>query len=128
MTKTNYDLVREFHEKFDCYQGKLGYLPSTREAMLRTRLMLSEAAEAVEAMQLEDYVKIAKELADVLYTTYGTAIAYGIPMNEVFLAVHNSNLTKTGADSDGKVSKGENYDPPDIEELLTKTMQERGAN
>lgn len=126
MSKTNFELVQEFHNKFNCHRGKLGHLPSIERVMLRTRLMVTENSEAVEAMALEDYVNVAKELADALYVIYGTADEYGIPIDEVFLAVHESNMTKTGAkDSGGKIVKGDHYIPPNIERLLEQIMQNK---
>jgi predicted HAD superfamily Cof-like phosphohydrolase len=88
--------------------------------MLRTRLMTEELAEVVKAMQTGDYENLAKELADLLYVVYGTADEAGIPIDRVYAEVHNSNMTKTPAkDAGGKVQKGPDYEPPDIEAALT---------
>ena len=117
---TDYEKVLEFHKKFDIRVGATGFLLPHDRSMLRTRLMLEELSETVEAMQLNDYVKIAKELADLLYTIYGTAAEYGIPMDDVFEEVHRSNMTKDQAlDPGGKVRKGEYYEEADIASVLT---------
>ena len=87
---TNFEKVHEFHDHFNCGKGQIGHLPSLNRVMLRTRLMMEELAELVESMQLGEYVNVAKELADVLYVVLGTAVEYGLPMDEVFEAVHQS--------------------------------------
>lgn len=70
-----------------------------------------------------EYERIAKELADLLYVVYGAADAFDIPIDLVFADVHNSNMSKLGADGrpvrreDGKIMKGPNYRPPDLSYL-----------
>ena len=65
-----------------------------------------------------------KELADLLYVTYGMAVTFGLPIDEVFERVHQSNMSKLGDDGkplyrdDGKVLKGPNYQPPKLDDLF----------
>ncbi len=126
MSKSNLELVREFHEKFSLPQGVPGAFPEDARAILRIRLMLEELVEVIEAIQLHDYVNLAKELADALYVIYGTAIEYGMPIEAIFAEVHRSNLTKTLiADSGGKILKGEDYKAPDIATVLENFMRQR---
>jgi predicted HAD superfamily Cof-like phosphohydrolase len=116
---TNYEMVLEFNKKFDIRIGAKGFLLPLDRAMLRTRLMVEEMAESIEAMQLNDYEQIAKELADSLYTVYATAAEYGIPMDDVFAEVHRSNMTKTeNLDPGGKILKGNDYEKADIASAL----------
>ena len=69
-------------------------------------------------------VNVAKELADLLYVVYGTAAAYGIPIDDVYREVHKSNMSKLGEDGkpiyreDGKVLKGPNYKPADLNKFF----------
>lgn len=122
---THYDKVIEFHKKYDVHIGKIGHRLSDDRALLRIRLIAEEFAEAVEAIQKRDYASIAKELADVLYVVHGAAVEWGIPINEVFDAVHESNMTKDPAkDSGSKVLKGPNYEPPQIIAVLNKALRE----
>ena len=53
-------------------------------------------------------IKIADALADLLYFIYGTAVAYGIDMESVFLEIHRSNMTKIrpAGGGDKKAVKG----------------------
>lgn len=120
---TNYDKVREFHRAFNHLMDK--DLDSTtlvgfERAALRNRLILEEVGEVQKELFGWDKKKLAKELADLLYVVYGTAATYGIPIDEVFNRVHESNMSKLGADGkpvyrdDGKILKGPNYKEPDM--------------
>ena len=121
---TNADMVMEFHEVYGVpLAGTPGFPPTEREK-LRIRLMEEELDELKNAMEQLDLVEIADGIADLLYVTYGTAIEYGIPIDEVFAEVHRSNLSKLGEDGkpvlreDGKVLKGPNFFMPDIRGIL----------
>jgi predicted HAD superfamily Cof-like phosphohydrolase len=52
------------------------------------------------------------------------AVAFGLPLQVAFTRVHKSNMSKLGADGkpiyrdDGKVLKGPNYAPVDLEDLV----------
>lgn len=113
-------LVAAFHRKYNVKTPNYPMYASTEEAMLRVRLMTEELAEVVKAIASKDMVNLAKELADLLYVVFGTGVLYGIPLTKVFYAVHMSNMTKTPAkDVGGKVQKGPDYEPPNIEKVLT---------
>ena len=117
---TNVEKVDEFHQYFLLPRGIRGAMPTDDRAVLRIRLMMGELSELIEAMQLGDYVGIAKELADVLYTVYGTGVEYGIPVDRVFAEVHRSNMTKSRSlDRGGKLLKGPHYEEADLEDILT---------
>ena len=49
-----------------------------------------------------------KEMADMMYTLYGYAIARGYNLDAAFEAVHESNMTKEFTPT-GKIQKGVNY-------------------
>jgi predicted HAD superfamily Cof-like phosphohydrolase len=93
---------------------------------LRLRLLEEEYTEFLEALNWGDPVFIAKEGADLVYVVVGTLIALGIPFNEVFAALQNSNMSKVGPDGqvtmreDGKILKGEHFVPAEdqIKEIL----------
>ena len=67
---------------------------------------------------------LTKELADLLYVTFGTAVALGLPLVEAFNEVHRSNMSKLGDDGlpirreDGKILKGPNYTPADVRQFI----------
>src|SRR5262249_26226650 len=89
---------------------------------LRERLIQEEFGELKEAMGKRDLAAIAKELADLLYVVYGTAVSYGIDMGPVFREVHRSNMSKIGGykREDGKWVKPPTYSPAAIEPILMK--------
>jgi len=150
---TNYEKVREFHEAFGAAIGhpfpkiEADGWPKNEDVAvieLRMKLMYEELKEVSrefwdsedededteisttgEVLIPIDKQKLAKELADLLYVTYGTAITFGIPIDDVFAEVHRSNMSKLGADGkpiyreDGKVLKGPNYTPPDLSFVKT---------
>jgi len=67
---------------------------------------------------------VAKELADLLYVVYGTAVSYGLDMDPVFREVHRSNLSKVGGykREDGKWVKPPTYSPADVKPLLARQV------
>jgi len=116
-------MVKEFHEKFGIPVGGLGFMLSAKRALLRVRLNEEENSELTAAIQMEDYVGMAKEAADIIYVVVGMCIEAGIPIEAVFAEVHRSNMTKTGTrDVGGKIIKGPDYVPPNIDLLLAEHM------
>jgi NTP pyrophosphatase (non-canonical NTP hydrolase) len=114
--------VRTFMEAVGQTVG--GGLDNPDTVALRLRLIDEEFNEVVEAINWGDPPQIAKELADLLYVVHGTAVAFGIPLDEVFRIVHDSNMSKVQGhtpEGDVKVGKGPGYvDPvPEIKRLLT---------
>ena len=92
---------------------------------LRSRLIYEESSEVLAELESEDVDKAAltKELADLLYVVYGTAITFGLPLDTVFNRVHASNMSKLVDGKplyrdDGKVLKGPNYQPPELDDLF----------
>lgn len=91
------------------------------ERLNRAQLMLEELGELCDALMTRHEVLMADALADLLYVVYGTAVAYGIPIDEVFNEVHASNMTKRAVDhAAGQKGKGEGYKAPNITAVLEK--------
>ena len=71
-----------------------------------------------------DTVETADALADLIYVIYGMALETGIDLAAVLAEVQRSNMSKLGADGkpvyreDGKVLKGPDYFPPNVEAVL----------
>ena len=67
---------------------------------------------------------LLKELCDLQYVLSGFAVTFGLPFDEAFERVHESNMSKLGPDGkpiyreDGKVLKGPNYKKPDLSDLV----------
>lgn len=123
---TPFDMVLEFHEKF----GVAVNQPFTEDLIhLRDALMSEEDEETHnELYAFEDGKicpkKLTKELADKMYVTIGTAITFGLPLEEVFAEVHKSNMSKLTKEGyvlrreDGKVLKSDQYQEPDLEKFF----------
>ena len=65
-----------------------------------------------------------KELADLVYVCYQYAVNMGWSLDEAMHRIHDSNMSKLDKDGkpiyreDGKVLKGPNYAPPNLEDLV----------
>lgn len=120
-------MVDQFHSAFGCVDD-FNYA-------LRRRLINEEFEEVEEAFDLvhdfrsgkliaERRAHLLKELCDLVYVAVGAASNLGMNFDEAFRRVHESNMSKLGADGkplrreDGKVVKGPNYREPDLEDLV----------
>lgn len=137
---SNFNKVKEFHLAFGLPVERLPKVPDRQRVNLRWKLINEEHAEVSEefqwamrstngsarpeAREAEVVKRLAKELADVLYVTYGAALEFGIDLDAVFAEVHSSNMSKLGEDGkpiyrhDGKVMKGQNYHEADLDLAL----------
>lgn len=119
---TNFEKVKEFHNAMEARRNV--WPPPLKMSHLRYNLMEEELEETVTELFPRDNAPInktalAKELADLLYVTYGTADAFGIDIDRVFEEVHRSNMSKLVDGKplkreDGKILKGPNYTPPNL--------------
>lgn len=120
MMQTNFEMVDEFHDVYDCLRNDNPTLLSSKDWTLREHLIQEEFDELKKAYKEQNIVEFAKELADLLYVCYGTAVAAGIDIDKVFEEVHASNMSKLGANGqvlrreDGKVLKGPKYRTPNL--------------
>ena len=97
---------------------------------VQQKLIVEEFKEFLEAegflfMHGKNHLEHAlKELADLVYVCYQYAENMGWFLDEALHRVHQSNLSKLGEDGepiyreDGKVLKGPNYAPPNLEDLF----------
>lgn len=114
------DMVQHFARTYGQTMGH-DFVKGSDKAMLRYHLIEEEAAEVAEA---SDPAHLLKELADLVYVTYGFAATFGWNLDEAVRRVHASNMSKLGADGqpiyreDGKVLKGPNYEQPDLSDLV----------
>ena len=124
--------VRQFHQAMEMAIDA----PYTKSLLeLRQKLINEEVAELnieIDTLQKElestgtitkeTKHQMYKELADLQYVLSGMVVALGIPMEEVFSRVHQSNMSKLVDGKplkreDGKVLKGPNYKKPDFSDL-----------
>lgn len=122
--------VRDLHAALGIHsQGVPGWSP---EAIieLRKTLIREEAEEALAALAdhepLED---VAKELCDVVVVAVGAAVALGIPFDECWRRVHDSNMAKAGGPvrEDGKILKPPGWRPPDLRSALYPLSSDAGS-
>ena len=108
----------EFHKKFQVGVNKKPSLINLERYDLRYKLMKDEVEEYLEGVQKEDVPNIAKELADVLFSVYGTIIEHGLQdkMEEVFAEVCRSNMSKDYHQF--KMVKGAEYTEADIDKFF----------
>ncbi|MEC4891122.1 MAG: MazG nucleotide pyrophosphohydrolase domain-containing protein [Nitrospira sp.] len=113
-------MVEEFHRKFEIAIQAAPTEMSDATKGLRIRLIQEEFDELKESMAAGDLAAVAKEMADLLYVVYGTAVSYGIDMDPVFREVHRSNLSKVGGykRADGKWVKPPTYSPAQVAPIL----------
>lgn len=108
-------MVLDFHRKYDAPVRTTPTLISVKDRLRRARLIVSEAAEFVEAADRDDMVEMVDALADLLVVVYGAAVELGVDMEPVFAEVQRSNMSKNGGkDAGGKILKGPGFSPPDI--------------
>lgn len=71
-----------------------------------------------------DLIEAADALGDLDYVVQGSNLVFGFPSGMVLKEIHESNMSKLGADgkpiwnADGKVVKGPNYRKPNIMRIL----------
>lgn len=86
---------------------------------LRFDLMEEELMEFKGAAEEEDLLGCIDALCDLLYVTYGAAVAMGIDLEPFYEEVQRANMEKTNGPKreDGKQLKPEGWQPPNHEEV-----------
>ena len=129
MNNNWYNDVKDFHIAFGQRVGQSPLIPEDyNERDLRINLLEEEFKEYMNAEEKNDITEIADALADIIYIACGTAVSYGIPLDEVFTEVHRSNMAKLVDGKpiyreDGKVMKPAGWTPPDVAGVLKKSHE-----
>ena len=122
--KNSFKRVKEFHKAFGHPMPQRAGLIDDGRAQLRVDLIQEELDELKVAIYQRNIVAIADALGDLDYVVNGAAIEYGINLPKITAEIHRSNMTKLGPDrkpiyrEDGKVLKGADYEPPNLESIL----------
>ena len=130
-------ITPDIHHTFLSNQAKefrstyRGATSISREARARQKdLIVEEFKEFLDAdgklfrTGSEPRAHCLKELADLVYVCYQYAENQGWDLDEALDRVHRSNMSKLDEDGqpifrqDGKVLKGPNYAPPNLEDLV----------
>lgn len=142
--KTIEQSLQEFHKAFNLALGN--DFKEDALLQLRERLIDEEYNELKEAIhnivwamddcarldpprynkqQLDNFKEhVLKEAVDLVYVVVGMCVAYGWCFDEAFKRVHESNMSKLDMmgnaiyDKGGKVLKGPNYKPANLEGLV----------
>ena len=91
---------------------------------MQADLIDEEYKEFMVATRTEGLKEELKELADLVYVCFQYAENMEWDLEEALDRVHKSNMSKLGLDgkpirrSDGKVLKGPNYEPPELNDLI----------
>lgn len=120
LNKTPLNMVEQFARIYGQSTGHTWEKGSDKD-MLRFNLLDEEFQEVADANTPEN---LLKELADLVYVTYGFAATFGWDLDEAVRRVHASNMSKLDSDGqpiyreDGKVLKGPHYAAPDLKDLV----------
>ena len=125
---TSSTLLQQAVEFRKSFQVSNSTTPASRT--LQRRLIVEEFKEFLDAenqliMGLTvNSADCLKELADLVYVCYQYAANLGWDLDEALDRVHQSNLSKLDDNGnpiyreDGKVLKGPNYQPPNLNDLV----------
>jgi len=84
-------MIRDFHSLFNHRIKEKPNAMTRQEIKWRTSFLAEEVREYVTAETLE---KRGRELADIIYFAVGSAVAEGIPIDDILRIVHQSNMSK----------------------------------
>lgn len=124
---TSLQKVLQFHQSFDVPYYFKPVIPDFNRRLLRIRLLQEELDEFAKACREENIVEIFDALIDLQYVLDGTFLEFGLGeyKEEGIDEVHTSNLSKLDENGepivreDGKILKGPNYSPPNLQRVLT---------
>lgn len=125
LAKSWIDCVEQFNCRMEVDQDK----------ETRLKLIKDEIGELVAAMTKWDLASDSEEendarkeildaVCDSIYTLIGLSNMFGFNLDAAFYEVHRSNMSKLGPDgkpikrADGKVLKGPNFTPPNLEPYI----------
>ena len=123
-TSSILEMVRDFAKRMDQPLDNV-WPTSLKLEDLRWAMIQEEYAEAFdESCNRNHEEAMLKELADLVYVTFGYAATYGWNLDEAVRRVHLSNMSKLGLDGkplknpEGKVLKGPNYQKCNLSDLV----------
>lgn len=118
-----FEMVKDFHTAYGATvnNSPQGGFP---DLQLRLELHREEYEELLHAIGERDLVEAADAIGDLIYVLCGSAVAWGIPLDDVFAEIHASNMSKLMPDGsvrrreDGKVLPGPNFRLPDLRRVI----------
>ncbi len=96
------------------------HIPDKETKEIRMMLIREEVKETLDAMEVGDLVEIGDGIADSIVVLIGTALHYGIPLDDIWDEVHKTNMAKKDGPirEDGKRLKPAGWQPPDVKGIL----------
>ena len=123
-TSSILEMARDFAKRMDQPLDNV-WPTSLKLEDLRWAMIQEEYTEAFdESCNRSNEEAMLKELADLVYVTFGYAATYGWNLDEAVRRVHLSNMSKLGLDGkplknpEGKVLKGPNYQKCNLSDLV----------
>lgn len=121
--------VIKFHKKFELPIEAKPTLPLADVKQLKTVLLFEEFTELLEAMSEDNLVEILDGLVDLIYIIIGTAIVYGLPLEEAWAEIHKTNMKKERGPSKRSekfdIIKPEGWVKPDLITILKRARAEK---
>jgi predicted HAD superfamily Cof-like phosphohydrolase len=136
---TNFNRLEAFHAAVGQAVPIVPTVPNAATLELRQRLIEEEFKETLEAfselranpdVRGEAFSHLMRELADLLYVTYGTFVDCGVDADAVFAEVHRANMHKASGPrrADGKVLKPADWQPPDVAGVVRALLEVSQTN
>lgn len=130
------DKIRRMNQMYDLPISEVPVCPGLRNLTNFKSILKDEVKEIgdviVEDDRIDRIVAFADLLADIIVYCKSEALKFGIPIDEVFNIVMESNFSKLGEDGKpikderGKFLKGPNYWKPEpkIKELILERIKQ----
>ena len=121
---TPYSTQQTLLDQAEEFRAAYNLTTSGDQKLTQKALIDEEWSEYHEAFHLKDDCEQLKELADLVYVCFQMAASQEWDLDEAMRRVHKSNMSKLGEDgkpiyrADGKVLKGPNYAPPNLNDLI----------
>lgn len=126
---TSFNLVQEFHDKFDLPRPERPSMIDRETYEFRLKFMREELEEYVNAYEDGDLEGCFDALVDLKYVVDGTADLHGFPMDRGTGEVQRANMDKRRAESADEskrdsaldVVKPDDWAPPKMEAVLRES-------
>ena len=124
-----YEQVLAFRSKLNLPVSDVPQLLAPEHLSFYARFIMEELSELMKAHEKGQLVDAADAVVDLLYVTMGLSHHMGLPLPELFQAVHSANMkkqpgmTKRGSGQDA--IKPDDWTPPeqDIEAILYRNRK-----
>ena len=129
---STYDVLSKLAKALEIHLNKLVDTGAVIDPRIRrAELMVEELSEVIDGLIKCDELLLIDGLCDLLYVTFGTGVAFDLPLPEGFDEVQKSNMTKKvrGKDDVRLRNKGTSYVPATdgLRRILSEHAKHRSA-